>query len=580
MPGNRALSLACLLVLGLGLTTAAPALAASPLKIREVFPGSTVLGANAEFVELQMTADGQADIDGQQLTFYDSAGSLVAASTVTIPADAALGASQRTVLLATTEAAALGGDAAGPDFALSSADRMNPAGGAVCLTGGSPGDCVTWGAIPIFPQLDPFPDRQSANAPAVADGSSLTRSIAAGCSTYLDSPDDSGSSATDFALTAPTPRHNATAPTETRCPPKAIILTFPSSPTKSASAAFTFAAIPSEPSVAFQCELDGNGSFSGPETASCDSGAVSYSSLADGQHVFQVRAKGENPAFGPTAEHTWIVDTTPPQTSILSSPPELSSGASAAFTFASSEPNSSFRCQLDDDAARGCPATGQAYTKLLDGVHTFRVWATDVAGNQDPTPATYDFTTRRSLDDITPPDTSILLTPAGSTEKSSAFFAYASSESPSSFQCSLDGASFAACPDLGASYAGLRNGTHAFAVRAVDAAGNVDPSPADYSWRVAGPLPKARIVKAPRRTVKLRNGSKKASLMFRLSSDKPGSSFRCRLDRKAFKPCRSATRLKAAAGRHRFEVYAIDALGNAGPTARWTFQVRAAAPRR
>ncbi len=55
-----------LLILVLLLLAAPQALAASPLKIREVFPGSTTLGANAEFVELQMTADGQSDIDGQQ----------------------------------------------------------------------------------------------------------------------------------------------------------------------------------------------------------------------------------------------------------------------------------------------------------------------------------------------------------------------------------------------------------------------------------------------------------------------------------------------------------------------------------
>src|SRR6478609_6106131 len=79
----------CLVLLA---ASAASAQAASPLKVREVFPGSSTTDPKAEYVELQMTAAGQNDIDGQILQFWDATGHLI--STYTIPTDVANGQSQ------------------------------------------------------------------------------------------------------------------------------------------------------------------------------------------------------------------------------------------------------------------------------------------------------------------------------------------------------------------------------------------------------------------------------------------------------------------------------------------------------
>lgn len=57
------------------------------------------------------------------------------------------------------------------------------------------------------------------------------------------------------------------------------------------------------------------------------------------------------------------------------------------------------------------------------------------------------------------------------------------------------------------------------------------------------------------------------ALAFRFSSSEPGSSFRCSLDRRPFKPCSSSRVFrKPLQGRHRLRVYAVDPAGNADPT--------------
>ncbi|HEY3020261.1 MAG TPA: hypothetical protein VGJ32_08715 [Solirubrobacteraceae bacterium] len=86
--------------------------------------------------------------------------------------------------------------------------------------------------------------------------------------------------------------------------------------------------------------------------------------------------------------------------------------------------------------------------------------------------------------DIVAPDTTILAGPAGTTASTSAQFSFSASEPGVKFACSLDGAAFAACTSP-IVYSGLSARDHTFRVRATDAAGNVDPTPASRSWTVA-----------------------------------------------------------------------------------------------
>ena len=79
--------------------------------------------------------------------------------------------------------------------------------------------------------------------------------------------------------------------------------------------------------------------------------------------------------------------------------------------------------------------------------------------------------------DTTAPDTTITSGPADPSTSTSASLAFASTESGSTFECKLDSGAFAACTSPKA-YSGLSTGSHTFSVRATDAAGNTDASPA------------------------------------------------------------------------------------------------------
>ena len=88
--------------------------------------------------------------------------------------------------------------------------------------------------------------------------------------------------------------------------------------------------------------------------------------------------------------------------------------------------------------------------------------------------------------DTTPPDTEITSAPKSKLKArrptASAKFAFTSNDAGASFECSLDAAAFVACKSP-QSYK-LKRGRHTFAVRAVDAAGNRDSSPASVTVKV------------------------------------------------------------------------------------------------
>jgi hypothetical protein len=295
--------------------------------------------------------------------------------------------------------------------------------------------------------------------------------------------------------------------------------------------------------------------------------AVTWSSQpADG--TYQVLARASDAAGNTldSAKRTVTIDNTAPNTTITAAPSNPTNATGASFSFGATESGSTFQCRLDGGAFASCTSPA-AYTGLAPGAHTFEVHATDPAGNTDPTPAAFTWTV-----DTTPPDTTITATPPDPSA-ATASFSFASSETGSTFQCRLDGASFSSCTNPKA-YSGLASGVHTFDVRATDRAGNTDPTPAGFAWTVDASAPDTLITATPA------HPTNATSADFEFASSESGSSFECALDGAAFSPCTSPTSYAGLAnGTHTFEVRARDTVGNSDPTpASFTWTVDTSPP--
>ncbi|MBX7100183.1 MAG: DUF11 domain-containing protein, partial [Myxococcaceae bacterium] len=98
--------------------------------------------------------------------------------------------------------------------------------------------------------------------------------------------------------------------------------------------------------------------------------------------------------------------------------------------------------------------------------------------------------------DATPPDTGFLSTPPATTSSTMAAFTFTTTQTPSTFQCRLEQTgAFAACTNP-VTFT-LAQGQHVLEVRAIDAAGNVDPTPASYTWVIDTSAPAAPSIAAP-----------------------------------------------------------------------------------
>ena len=175
----------------------------------------------------------------------------------------------------------------------------------------------------------------------------------------------------------------------------------------------------------------------------------------------------------------------PPETSIASGPSGTIRNRTPVFTFTSNDGGATFECRLDGAAFTAC-ATPFTAPAQADGPHTFFVRAVDPATHRDASPASRTFAV-----DATPPDTSLASGPSGTVADRAATFTFSATET-ATFACSLDGGAAVACTSP-ASYDGLADGSHTFAVGATDALGNSDASPATRTWAVDKTGPAASV---------------------------------------------------------------------------------------
>jgi hypothetical protein len=253
--------------------------------------------------------------------------------------------------------------------------------------------------------------------------------------------------------------------------PTPTIVTGPSGATSDTSARFTFTGARGD---TYECQLDG------AAFAACTS-PRSYSGLRDGSHTFNLRERTRAGQVGDPVARTWTVDTrAPPAPIITQQPPLVTNQTSARFAYTNAEPGVAYECKVSGIDYQACTNPVSWYGLSGDGPNslvTFTVRARDAAGNVGPATS---YTWR--IDTTAPPRPTLTQQPPNPSASDGATFAFTDREAGVGYECSLDGAAYAACTSP-KTYTGLSAATHRIGVRAVDTAGNRSAA-VEYAWRV------------------------------------------------------------------------------------------------
>ncbi|MFT4034935.1 MAG: hypothetical protein QM679_05115 [Patulibacter sp.] len=246
--------------------------------------------------------------------------------------------------------------------------------------------------------------------------------------------------------------------------------------------------------VSFECKVNG-GTYE-----RCESPYVLTGSL-NGAFTISVRARDEAGNIDPTPiTRTYSLNLgSPPDTTITSGPESgHSTNLSApSFAFAATPASgASFQCQFDTTTVWQTCASPKTVASGSTTTRSIRVRAVGANGAVDPSPAS-----RSWYYDTTAPETSItaspklgLVAPGGKATLSFAVSdptgrgcdAAAQRYDCPTTQCRLDSGSWSACTSPHTT-AALTEGSHSFAVRAVDEAGNADATPATTTLSAVTP---------------------------------------------------------------------------------------------
>jgi Ca2+-binding RTX toxin-like protein len=233
------------------------------------------------------------------------------------------------------------------------------------------------------------------------------------------------------------------------------------------------------PTATFECKLEtgsapGNGAYSACSTTN----RHTTTALASGIYAFSVRSKaaGATPA-GPAAVSVFAVTPTPPVASFKSGPLDGSSSADRSPEFGfSAAVGSSFECRIGTGAWTHCP---QTYTvpQQTGSTLTLAVRAVSSSGvTQTATPQSRTILLTGAVPGTTVSGTSAVAT----VTKEDPSWTFSGTPADVTFECRRDfEATWEPCesPFTPGNQYGLPSGLHVLRVRAVDAAGNVDPTP-------------------------------------------------------------------------------------------------------
>ncbi|WP_224240615.1 adventurous gliding motility protein AgmC [Hyalangium gracile] len=241
-----------------------------------------------------------------------------------------------------------------------------------------------------------------------------------------------------------------------------------------------------EPGSTVTVYVDGNPVGTTTADASGNWTLTPTTGLSNGQHTVNATATDAAGNVSPQSNtNTFTVNATIPAAPVVTGPADntVTNDNTPTFT-GTAEPGSVITVILNGTPAGTTTAdasgnwTFTPTTPLADGPYVLTVTATNNAGNVSPESNAVDFVVDTAL-----PETEIVSGPSGDTDNPDATFDFNSNEAGVTYECSLDGGAYAPCSDPD-TFEGLAVGGHTLSVRAKDAAGNVDPTPATATWNV------------------------------------------------------------------------------------------------
>lgn len=250
--------------------------------------------------------------------------------------------------------------------------------------------------------------------------------------------------------------------------PEAMLTSTPAERTNETSATFEFEC--NLESCTFECALAG--------TFSACVSPAHYDDLADGSHVFLLRARDQNNRVSPEVSHSWTIDTVKPEVTIVDGPEARIAETTVAFEFECDKPDCTLECTVNGEAKEPCE-TSVEWTNLADGDYELEVLGVDSVGNISD-PQTWTWTV-----DSTPPEVTLTSSVSEVSYFPTASFEFECDKAPCQFECSLNGDDYEPCTSP-VEYDSLARGDYEFSVRATDDLQNQGP-PAIWSWTVSPP---------------------------------------------------------------------------------------------
>ncbi|MCE7986497.1 MAG: CSLREA domain-containing protein [Caldilinea sp. CFX5] len=273
------------------------------------------------------------------------------------------------------------------------------------------------------------------------------------------------------------------------------ITTQPTNQSVCAGATATFSAAANgtpAPTVQWQVSSDNSATWNDLSGETNATLSVVTSAADNGK---QYRALFTNSAGSATTDAATLTVNRAPAISMQPSSQTVNEGQSVSFSAAASDsPAPTVQWQVSsDNGATWNDLNGATNATLTftaqsgDNGKQYRAFFSNSCGTTTTNTATLTVNTLPPPD-TTAPDTTIDSQPAQPSNSSSASFTFSGTDNVTpaaslTFECSLDGAAFAACTSP-QNYSALTDGSHTFQVRAKDAAGNVDATPASYTWTI------------------------------------------------------------------------------------------------